>query len=181
MAAANILSYRVLLFEKDSEGEFLPPERYPTLALAVAGNHDLPTLRGWWEERDIDLKRTLRSLPDPDEKTARLERSVERERLVRAFRRATQGPDQVDFDAEDFIRTAHAFLARSEAVITLLQIDDMTDEVDPVNVPGTSEEHPNWRRRLSVPLNEMAGHARFNTLTQTVASERSAMSPVQDD
>ena len=65
MADANILSYRVLFFEQDATGTFLPPGAYPRLALAVAGSHDLPTLRGWWEGRDLDLKRQLGLFPEP--------------------------------------------------------------------------------------------------------------------
>ena len=63
MAAANILSYRVLFFEQEESGAFVPPDAYPPLALAVAGSHDLPTLRGWWEERDIALKDRLGLYP----------------------------------------------------------------------------------------------------------------------
>ena len=64
MAKANILSYRVMFFEREvvPDGEasgFLPPEAYPALAVAVAGSHDLPTLRGWWQGRDLDLKERL--------------------------------------------------------------------------------------------------------------------------
>jgi malto-oligosyltrehalose trehalohydrolase/4-alpha-glucanotransferase len=57
MAKANILSYRVLFFEQDAQtGAFLAPSDYPVAAVAVLGSHDLPTLRGWWEGRDLDLK-----------------------------------------------------------------------------------------------------------------------------
>ena len=49
MQAANVLSSRVLYFERDwSNGAFLAPERYPRLAAASVGTHDLPTLAGWW-------------------------------------------------------------------------------------------------------------------------------------
>jgi 4-alpha-glucanotransferase len=58
MAIANVLSYRVLFFEKH-EKAFSAPDDYPYLALSVAGNHDLPTIRGWWEGSDIDLKECL--------------------------------------------------------------------------------------------------------------------------
>ena len=67
MSAANVLSYRVLYFEQDSEGCFLPPDAYPRLAVAVVGSHDLPTLRGWWEGRDLDLKQSLDLFPGENE------------------------------------------------------------------------------------------------------------------
>jgi malto-oligosyltrehalose trehalohydrolase/4-alpha-glucanotransferase len=64
MAAANILSYRVLFFEQDATtGDYSPPGNYPRLALAVVGSHDLPTLHGWWQGRDLDLKADLKLFP----------------------------------------------------------------------------------------------------------------------
>ena len=64
MAKANILSYRVLFFERDEEG-FIAPEAYPKLSLSVASSHDLPTLCGWWNGSDIQLKERLHLFPTP--------------------------------------------------------------------------------------------------------------------
>jgi 4-alpha-glucanotransferase len=89
MAEANILSYRVLYFEQEPEtGAFLPPSAYPDLVLAVIGSHDLPTLRGWWEERDLDLKQELGLFPEPSE-AAHQKQMLERDRsqLLNALRR----------------------------------------------------------------------------------------------
>ena len=173
MAAARILSYRVLFFEKDENGGFLPPEAYPELALAVVGSHDLPTLRGWWEAADIDLRHGLRLIPDEakaDE--ARTERADDREQLAAAL--ATEGslpPDRED-DTEAVVEAAHRFLARSRSGLAIAQIDDLTGEVDPVNVPTTSDEHPNWRRRLSLTIDELAQHPRFRAVSDIFAAER---------
>ena len=89
MAEANILSYRVLFFEQDIEtGAFDPPQAYPPLALAVVGSHDLPTLRGWWEGRDLDLKERLGLFPDADEARRQREtRERDKRQLVTALRR----------------------------------------------------------------------------------------------
>src|ERR1700751_671266 len=88
MAKANILSYRVLYFEQEPEtGAFLPPAAYPALALAVIGSHDLPTLRGWWEERDLDLKEQLGLFPGPGKAAHQREmRPRDRMQLLRALR-----------------------------------------------------------------------------------------------
>src|SRR5262249_31444653 len=55
-----------------------------------------------------------------------------------------------EVEVEAFSTAVHAYLARSNALITIAQIDDITAETDPVNVPATSDERPNWKRRLSV-------------------------------
>ena len=38
----------------------------------------------------------------------------------------------------------------------MAQIDDLTDEAEPVNVPATSDEHPNWRRRRKEPFRALS-------------------------
>ena len=173
MAAARILSYRVLFFEKDEEGGFLPPEAYPELALAVVGSHDLPTLRGWWEAADIDLRHGLHLIPDEAKaEEARTERADDREQLAAAL--STEGslpPDRQD-DTEAVVEAAHRFLARSRSGLAIAQIDDLTGEVDPVNVPTTLDEHPNWRRRLSLTIDELAQHPRFRAVSDIFAAER---------
>jgi 4-alpha-glucanotransferase len=171
MAEAHILSYRVLYFERDANG-FLPPERYPKLALAVAGSHDLPTLHAWWDSSDLKLKESLDLFPTAeDEDRAWTERRRDIAQLADALRRAGLAGTAA-IDAEAFNQAAHRFLARSTAAIALAQMDDITDETSPVNVPTTSDQHPNWRRRLSLTLDEIVEHPRFAALVQAFRDER---------
>jgi 4-alpha-glucanotransferase len=181
MAEANILSYRVLFFEREPEtGAFLPPSAYPPLALAVLGSHDLPTLRGWWEERDLDLKEQLGLFPEPDEASRqRQAREREREQFLEALRRERLLPENGEPDIPALARAAHVFLARTPSVLAMVQIDDLTDEADPVNVPATSDEHPNWRRRLSMTLEELAGRPRFNDIAEIFRAERGEPAPAE--
>jgi 4-alpha-glucanotransferase len=172
MAAAGILSYRVLFFEKDESG-FLPPDTYPDLALAVVGSHDLPTLRGWWEGADIDLRHGLHLIPDRtavDE--AREQRADDRGQLAEALQHEGLLSPERREETEVVVEAAHRFLARSRSALAIAQMDDLTGEVDPVNVPMTSDEHPNWRRRLSLSIEELARHPRFEAVTAVFAAER---------
>ncbi len=172
MGAAGILSYRVLFFEKEESG-FLPPERYPELALAVVGSHDLPTLRGWWEGADIALRYRLHLIPNPaDAQAARAQRADDRGELLAALKREGLISAEGTEDTEAVVQAAHRFLARSRSALAIAQIDDLTGEVDPVNVPTTSDEHPNWRRRLSLSIEELARHPRFQAVTAGFATER---------
>jgi 4-alpha-glucanotransferase len=179
MAEANILSYRVLFFEQEGgTGAFLPPEAYPRLALAVVGSHDLPTLRGWWEGRDIALKERLGLYPEPEEAGRQREaRQRDKAQLLAALRREELLPEGEEPDIPQLARAAHAFLARTPSVLAMAQVDDLTDEADPVNVPATSDEHPNWRRRLSMTLEELAARPRFIDIAEIFRLERGALQP----
>src|SRR6202035_3129128 len=64
MQAANVLSYRVVAFERQWGGGFIPPSEYPSLAAASAATHDLPTLKGFWLGRDIAWRQKLGLYPD---------------------------------------------------------------------------------------------------------------------
>jgi 4-alpha-glucanotransferase len=174
MAAANILSYRVLFFEQDMEtGEFLPPDAYPELSLSVVGSHDLPTLRGWWEGGDIDLREHLHLYPDPEEAGRQREtRRRDQGQLVSALRREGLLAAEGDPEIPILSRAAHAYLARTRSVLAMAQIDDLTDEAEPVNVPTTSDEHANWRRRLSMTLDALAERPRFIDIADIFRAER---------
>ncbi len=166
LAAAGILSYRVLFFEQDEAGHFIPPEDYPRLALSVAGSHDLPTLRGWWLGADIPLKQRLGLYPQTNEAARQTAlRASDRAALTRAFREAGLVTSAESMTLDQLVEAVHAFLARTPSIVAMVQIDDITGETDPVNVPASSDEHPNWRRRQSVALEELAAVPLLDTIS----------------
>jgi 4-alpha-glucanotransferase len=176
MAEARILSYRVLFFEKE-EGGYIPPQRYQPLSLAVAGSHDLPTLIAWMRASDLALKDELKLFPNSELKEeAQQRRLSDREELLAAFKEL-ELPSDSSLQLDQFADAAHAFLASSSSAITMVQIDDITQETTPVNVPATSTEHPNWRRRLSMSLEEIAGDSRFHALTRVLNEARARNAP----
>jgi 4-alpha-glucanotransferase len=172
MAAANILSYRVLFFEQDATtGDYSPPGNYPRLALAVVGSHDLPTLHGWWQGRDLDLKAELELFPGGAEEAAAQGQARARDRahLLGALRR-----ERLSADRGTLSRAVHAYLARTPCLLAMVQIDDLTGEIDPVNLPTTSTEHPNWRRKLCMTLEQLADRPEFNDIARNFNAERGA-------
>jgi 4-alpha-glucanotransferase len=168
MAAANILSYRVLFFEHDDKGDFLSPDQYPALSVAVAGSHDLPTLRGWLVESDIDLKERLGLYPSNEEVlTQRSLRSGERDAVLKAMDLPHLS------EPEQFSIAVHRFLGRTTSKLSVLQLDDLLGEHEPVNVPATSTEHPNWRRKYSHALETLLANELAGKQIEAVRSERS--------
>ena len=164
LAAAGVLSYRLLYFERSREGGFAPPADYPAQSLAAIGTHDLPPLAGWWEGRDLLLRDALGLFPDAPMRDRQIvERAQDRARLLLSLERedllpegATVNPVSIPEMTAPLSLAVHGYLARSQAQLVVAQLEDVLGAADPVNVPGTTSEHPNWRRKLP-PLNASLG------------------------
>ncbi len=169
MEEANILSYRVLFFEADGDGEFKSATSYPRLAVAVAGSHDLPTLPSWLSGSDIALKDQLGLYPSAEE-TEKQRQSRQRERGAVMRVLGLDGSSQ-QITPDVFSNAVHGFLGRTRSLLAMTQLDDLLSEHDPVNVPATSTEHPNWRRKYALPL-EQIERSRGWRLLETLAAGR---------
>jgi 4-alpha-glucanotransferase len=171
MAATGILSYRILFFERDADGAFVPPERYPALALAASGTHDLATIPAWLRGEDVALRDRLGLLETPleDERAAR---EHDRARLLDALiAHGDLPPDRRD-DPTSIVIAANRYLAATPCAIVMAQLDDILGERAPVNIPGTSTQYPNWRRKLSTDLADLAADDRLSRLCTTLANLR---------
>jgi glycogen debranching enzyme len=127
LGEANILSYRVLWFEQN-EAEFYSPASYPQHAAACLSSHDLAPFKGWQETAS----------------------PADVAKLVRATEKA-------GVNTGDLLADAHALVAETPCSLMLVQADDLTGETEPLNVPGTDTERPNWRRRLSTNTGKLPG------------------------
>ena len=166
MQSANLLSYRIFVFERRRDGGFVPPPDYPPLAAASVATHDIATLKGFWLGTDIAWRRRLGLYPDPDALVAEaVERNRDRRLLLKALVQEgllTQeqsrtllregGEPVYSTELRDAIL---AYLARSRARLMLVQLEDVVSESEQANLPGTTEAHPNWRRRLSCSLEQI--------------------------
>ena len=160
------------------------PTRIPELALATATTHDLPTLSGWSIGRDIDARARIGLLFAEGAEHARTARRVDVSLLLDALlahgaldrdgfdvlHRAIDArvPDAAAYDP--LIRAAYRYLALSPARLVLVQLDDMTGELDQVNLPGTFVEYPNWRRKSRLDLDGIANDAGIAGLTGDIRS-----------
>ena len=180
LADNGVLSYRVLYFEKHWQGDhsFRQPEHYPEQALVTVSTHDLATLAGFWLGHDLDLRDALHLFPGPEAAAGqRATREHDRWRLLEALDRQGLRPAQVGEPGaqppgDELVRAVHRFLARSPAAILSVQMEDVLGEVEQVNVPGTVDERPNWRRKLSLALEDWGDHGPLRALAEAVAGER---------
>jgi 4-alpha-glucanotransferase len=186
MQRAGVLSYRIFMFERRGDGSFVAPGDYPPLAAASAATHDLATLKGFWLGRDIEWRRRLGLYPDrAAEATEAGERRRDRHKLLEALGgEGLLGPGRfTEFlpdDAEpvygaELGEAILAYLARARARLMLVQLEDVAGEAEQANLPGTTEAHPNWRRRLSARLEEvLAGPAMARVAALVTAARRDA-------
>lgn len=163
MPEFGLYHYKVLLFEKIS-GRFRRPDEFVTRALATATTHDMPTLRSYWEARDIELRRRLHLYPSIDvENDVVRERDQDREMLLAALREQGLNPAEpkapLDPYTAELGHALHLYLARSATALVALQIEDLLGMIDPVNVPGTDREYPNWQRKVTVDLEDIVARA----------------------
>ncbi|MCB1394545.1 MAG: 4-alpha-glucanotransferase [Rhodobacter sp.] len=158
LAGSGVMGCRVAMFERhwETSGAFLTPDEYAPAALASFGTHDLPTWAGWRQARDIDWRAQLGEVPD--EPAARTARTAE----VAAFDATIGGHD---------LTAMHGFLAQTASALVAVQGEDLAGAVEQCNLPGTIYEHPNWCRRLPLPL---AGLISAPSLGQTGAIMASA-------
>ena len=160
MPEFGLYHYKVLLFEK-LEGRFRRPDEYVRQALATATTHDMPTLRSYWEGRDIELRHRLHLYPSSDvEGEVTRERERDRTLLLDALeaqglRPARPATPQDAFTAE-LAHALHLYLARSATILVALQLEDLLGETLPVNVPGTDREYPNWQHKVSLDIEDAA-------------------------
>ena len=155
LAAADVLSYRVLWFEREGAG-FLPPGGYPPRAVACVSTHDLPTIAGWWRGADVDEKEALGLLAADAAAAARSDRQAERGMLATALDRA--GIARVDPAAAPDAALAaaiHGFIGAAPSALAVAQADDLAGATTALNLPATDQARPNWRRRIDVDVDAL--------------------------
>ena len=174
LAANGVLSYRVVPFEQDETG-FRPPSSYPVDAVASASSHDLPPIPALWTGTDLEEDVAIGRIAPDDLPAAREARAAERARLATALEKAgVEGITAETTDTAAVVDGVHAFLAETPSRLVTLQVDDLTGETEALNKPGTDRERPNWRRRLSLSVEEIAGSTIPARIAAVVARRGSA-------
>lgn len=149
LECAGVYGMRVLQFERDHEG-FRKPQHYTRGAIAMSSTHDTPTIAGWWRGRDLDMREEL-GLFAPgqtrdDENNARAhDRNLMRQALADAG--ACDPSNLADDDPDAIADGATSFIAHAQCALALAPLEDALAEIEQPNLPGTTDQHPNWRRR----------------------------------
>ena len=148
MMRSNILSYRILNFEREQDGGYKAPGAYPVKALAAIATHDLPTFASWWKGLDTNLRETF-DVYTPEQATKeREERVGDLVNFSRAMAAAgIQKSDAVPIDPP--FEEAFRYMAKTPSILVALQLEDILEDINQANLPGPDMGHPNWRRKLT--------------------------------
>jgi 4-alpha-glucanotransferase len=158
LADWGIWTYQIMLFQRASNGEFLPLESYSKNALVAFATHDLPAFAGWAEGHDLAVKTALGIDPGESQR--------QRGQAHRALHKALL---ERGLQAFEFTSVAQ-YLADTPARLLVIAIEDALGIKDQVNVPGTINEHPNWRRRLPVFLEDLGNQTVLVNLARAMRS-----------
>jgi 4-alpha-glucanotransferase len=158
----GILSYRLMYFEKDGK-RFLPPQAYPRQALVSASTHDLPTLTGFWTARDIEARKMAGVLGNPNGYRDQLaDRAKDKQRLLDVLFKLKLLPfwcPRSASDLPDFTGELHnavvGFLVSTPSQLMVLNQEDLMKEVDQQNLPATTDQYPNWRRKMRFTIEQL--------------------------
>ncbi len=168
---SGIFSWKVLFFEQHRDGSYRQPDEYPRQSIASASTHDLPTLAGFWQTSDVLLGLKLGFYSLDTAETLELQRVQQKQALLDALHhkgtlRARHGKKASTLSFTRPLNVGfHRYLAYTNSALVGVQPEDWLGMSSPVNVPGTVDEYPNWRRKLSVAVEEMFGGDAAHVLT----------------
>jgi 4-alpha-glucanotransferase len=166
LAEFGVLSYRLFYFEKRRDGSFKSAQEYPHQALVSSTTHDLPTIAGFWTARDIEARRSAGLIDENGYRAQRADRDREKQRMLELLHAEKLLPadyPKVAAELPELDGTLHnaviGFLAQTPSALLLLNQEDLTKETEQQNLPGSTAEYPNWRRKMKLKLEDLRGSA----------------------
>lgn len=186
LAEYGVYSYRVFFFETAADGGYISPAHYPQQAMATLTTHDLPTLIGFWHCDDLRLGKELGLYRDEAQlQQLYAQRHANKQRILDSLHGHTvNGQSVLPFDYERSVEhlgmdttlnyALQRHLAATSSQLLCLQLEDALQMTQPVNIPGTSTEYPNWRRKLSQPLEQWTQSDDIRRLYTDISRARKA-------
>jgi 4-alpha-glucanotransferase len=167
LARFGVLSYRLLYFEKRRDESFKSSAEYPRHALVASTTHDLATIAGFWTGRDIEARRAAGLADEQGYYSQMDDRRREKQRLLDLLYSEGLIPDEYPRNAADvpeldgtLHNAAIGFLAQTSSALLLLNQEDLTKETEQQNLPGSTAQYPNWRRKMKWDVEGLATKAR---------------------
>jgi 4-alpha-glucanotransferase len=168
----NMLGSAVLWFTRDyddpAEG-YLPAADYPRNALATISTHDLPTAAGFLVGEQVRVRAELGQLAGTVEDEQEF---ADRDRAQLLLRLTEEGLITPDTPAEEIIVAMHEFLARTPCRFITASLYDVLGELRQPNLPGTTDQYPNWRIPLTTSLEQILADPRVARIAEVLSAKK---------
>ncbi|MCY7294033.1 4-alpha-glucanotransferase [Alteromonas sp. a30] len=179
----GIHSYRVFFFEQAEDGGFYSPSHYPEQSMSTLTTHDMPTLTGYWHCLDLELGNELNLYPSAEVlENLYHSRHENKQRILDTLHGHGAIPEWTDRSAEGMAmhkQLNHGMqyhMAKGSSALLSLQLEDWLEMDKPVNIPGTSSEYPNWKRKLTRNLEQIFTDPTLNNLALGLTEARNSVS-----
>ncbi|TFH90439.1 4-alpha-glucanotransferase [Vibrio ouci] len=181
---AGVHSYKVFFFEtSEDDGGYISPKHYADQSMSALCTHDMPTLRGFWHCDDLKMGEELGLYPDPEQlKGLFADRLESKQGILDSVAWHGHLPEGVGRDAQyvpmdSYLAEAlQMHVAAGSSTLLSVQLEDWLEMDQPVNIPGTVDEYPNWRRKLSMNLDEVFAHTGVNRIAHKLTEVRAKVS-----
>jgi len=179
LAQNGIHSYRVFFFEQAEDGGFYSPMHYPVQSMSTLTTHDMPTLTGYWHCHDLELGKELGLYPNEDVlKQLYISRHDNKQQILDSLHGHRSIPEWTDYSVDhmamhkELNHGMQYHMAQGSSSLLCLQLEDWLEMDKPVNIPGTSSEYPNWRRKLTRNLEQIFTDPVLNSLALSLTEAR---------
>jgi 4-alpha-glucanotransferase len=179
LADSGVYSYRVFFFEQAQDGGFFSPGHYPEQSMSTLTTHDMPTLTGYWHCHDLELGKDLGLYPtDEILSTLYASRHENKQAILDTLHGHHSVNGEVGHDAHQVAMSKvlnfglQVHMAGGSSALLSLQLEDWLEMDKPVNIPGTFNEYPNWRRKLTRNLQNIFDDSSLNRLAANLTEAR---------
>ncbi|WP_165313318.1 4-alpha-glucanotransferase [Vibrio ziniensis] len=181
---AGVHSYKVFFFETSKEdGGFISPAHYAPQSMAALCTHDMPTLRGFWHCADLKMGSEIGLYPDKEQLAGLFDDRLKcKQGILDSVAWHGYLPDGIGRDAnmvpmDSYLSEAlQLHVAAGASSLLSIQLEDWLEMDNPVNIPGTVDEYPNWRRKLSMNLDEIFAREDVNRISSRLTEIRAKAS-----
>ncbi|MGF1777449.1 4-alpha-glucanotransferase [Vibrio nomapromontoriensis] len=177
---AGVHSYKVFFFETAEDGGFISPKHYAEQSMSALCTHDMPTLRGFWHCDDLKMGQEIGLYPDEAQLKELFNDRLEcKQGILDSVAWHGYLPEGVGRDAsmvpmDTYLSEAlQLHLGAGSSTLLSVQLEDWLEMDKPVNIPGTVNEYPNWRRKLSMNLDEVFAKESVNRIAKSLSHVRS--------
>lgn len=155
LAGSGIYGLDILQYMRGPTGGFVDPSRTRDLAVCAFATHDTPTVAGFFTAEDAQIRHAIGSI-DAD---------------TLAQTRTDRARAQDTLNETDPVVAIHRQLARAQASMVAIQLDDIASRRSQQNLPGTVDSYPNWQLKAPFTVSDIGTEHGFVQLAQDMAAQ----------